>query len=90
MQVARMQIGLANLTEVAIRRLEAARRDGVKKLILVGDQSVILGMAVRDGVPPIELVDGDQLVGLFEEMELGLRAKTTYDVDVAFFDPYRS
>jgi len=46
--------------------------------------------AVRDGVPPIELVDGEHLVGLFEQMELGLTPRTTYDVDGAFFEPYRS
>lgn len=50
MHVCRMQIGLANLTEITVRRLESGRRDGIKKLVLVGDQSVILGMAVRDGV----------------------------------------
>lgn len=46
--------------------------------------------AVRDGVPPIELVDGKGLVGLFEQMELGLTPRRTYDVDRAFFDAYRS
>jgi len=46
--------------------------------------------AVRDGVPPIELVDGEHLVGLFEQMELGLIPRTSYDVDAAFFEPYRS
>jgi len=41
--------------------------------------------AVRDGVPPIELVDGERLVGLFEDLELGLVPRKTYDVDRAFF-----
>jgi restriction system protein len=45
--------------------------------------------AVRDGVPPIELVNGDQLVELFRELELGLLPRTTYDVDAAFFEQYR-
>ncbi len=45
--------------------------------------------AVRDGVPPIELVDGEQLVKLFEELELGLVPRKTYDVDTAFFDQFR-
>jgi len=45
--------------------------------------------AVRDGVPPIELVDGNQLVELFRVLELGLLPRTTYDVDMAFFDQYR-
>jgi restriction system protein len=46
--------------------------------------------AVREGAPPIELVDGDQLVGLFEEYELGLNPRKTFDVDVSFFEQFRS
>ena len=45
--------------------------------------------AIRDGVPPIELVDGEQLVNLFEELELGLVPRTTYDVDATFFEQFR-
>jgi restriction system protein len=41
--------------------------------------------AVRDGVPPIELVDGEKLVELFESKELGLIPRITYDVDPGFF-----
>ena len=37
--------------------------------------------AIRDGVPPIELVDGEKLLDMFEELELGLKPKTAYDVD---------
>ncbi len=45
--------------------------------------------AVRDGVPPIELVDGEKLIDMFEELELGLKPKKAYDVDSAFFDEFR-
>lgn len=45
--------------------------------------------AVRDGVPPIELVDGDKLIELFEQLELGLEPRTTYDLVEAFFDEFR-
>jgi restriction system protein len=45
--------------------------------------------ARRDGVPPIELVDGDVLVAMFERLELGLIPKRTYDVDEKFFVEYR-
>lgn len=45
--------------------------------------------ARRDGVPPIELVDGDTLVEMFERHELGLIPKRTYDVDEKFFDEYK-
>ena len=45
--------------------------------------------AVRDGVPPIELVDGEKLVDLFEQLELGLQPRTTYDLLPSFFDEFR-
>jgi restriction system protein len=35
--------------------------------------------ARRDGVPPIELVDGDILVDMFEKLELGLIPKKDFD-----------
>jgi len=44
--------------------------------------------ASRDGVPPIELVDADKLVRMFETLELGLAAKTTYDIDLEFFEEF--
>jgi restriction system protein len=45
--------------------------------------------AVRDGVPQIELVDGEKLLDLFEDLEFGLNPKTVYEVDVEFFDEFR-
>lgn len=45
--------------------------------------------AVRDGVPPIELVDGEKLIDMFEMLELGLKPKKAYDVDSIFFDEFR-
>ncbi|MDZ4820170.1 MAG: restriction endonuclease [Planctomycetota bacterium] len=45
--------------------------------------------AVRDGAPPIELVDGEELVRLFEKQELGLKPRTTYDVDESFFRQFQ-
>lgn len=44
--------------------------------------------ASRDGVPPIELVDADKLVRMFEELELGLIPKTTYEIDNEFFEDF--
>lgn len=44
--------------------------------------------ADRDGAPPVELVDGEKLVEMFESIELGLKPKRVYDVDHAFFAPY--
>ena len=45
--------------------------------------------AKRDGARPIELVDGDKLVDMFEKLELGLRPKTVFDVDDTFFEEFR-
>jgi restriction system protein len=45
--------------------------------------------AVRDGVPPIELVDGEKLIGMLEQLELGLRPRTTYEVDPEFFEAFK-
>ena len=36
--------------------------------------------AVRDGVPPVELVDGEKLIDMFEQLELGLQPVKTYEV----------
>lgn len=46
------------------------------------------GEAVRDGVPPIELVDGDNLLDMLEKLELGLRPVTSYEVDIDFFEEF--
>jgi restriction system protein len=46
------------------------------------------GEAVRDGVPPIELVNGEKLLDMLEELGLGLRPVTSYEVDVDFFEEF--
>lgn len=46
--------------------------------------------ASRDGVIPIELVDGDRLVDLFEAAGLGVRPKQILEIDYAFFDQFRA
>ena len=45
--------------------------------------------AGRDGAPPIELVDGEKLIELFEKLELGLEPVTSYEIDESFFLEYR-
>jgi len=45
--------------------------------------------AVRDGANPIELVDGEKLVRMFERLELGLKPRTIYEVDPEFFKEYK-
>lgn len=44
--------------------------------------------ANRDGAPQIELVDGAKLIQMFEKVELGLRPKIVYEVDMAYFNKF--
>jgi restriction system protein len=46
--------------------------------------------ARRDGAPPVELVDGDKLIEMFEKLELGLLPRTTFDIDQKFFDEFKA
>lgn len=46
--------------------------------------------AVRDGVPPIELVDGEKLVTMIEQLELGLNPIKSFKVDEVFFEQFRA
>lgn len=45
--------------------------------------------AIRDGVPPIELIDADKLLTMFEELNLGLMPKIIYEIDHKFFDEFK-
>jgi restriction system protein len=45
--------------------------------------------ASRDGVPPIELIDGEKLIDLLEKLELGLKPITTYELDPNFFNEFK-
>lgn len=46
--------------------------------------------ATRDGAPPIELIDGEKLIDMLEKLELGLKAVTTFEVEHAFFNEFRT
>jgi len=45
--------------------------------------------ARRDGVTPIELVDGEKIVNMFKEYEVGLKPTKTYVVDYKFFEEFK-
>jgi restriction system protein len=46
--------------------------------------------AIPDGASPVELVDGGRLIEMFEKLELGLKPRTTYDLDPDFFKPFKA
>jgi restriction system protein len=45
--------------------------------------------ATRDGVMPIELIDGEQLVALFQDKLIGVKPRMVYEVDHVFVDTFR-
>lgn len=45
--------------------------------------------ASREGAPPIELVDGNKLVQMFEKVELGLKPKTVFEIDLNYFQKFK-
>ncbi|MGK2900325.1 MAG: restriction endonuclease [Burkholderiaceae bacterium] len=45
--------------------------------------------ATRDGAPPIELIDGEKLIDMLEQLRLGLKPVTTFEVEHAFFNEFR-
>jgi restriction system protein len=44
--------------------------------------------ALREGAPPIELVDADKLLDMFEKLQLGLKPKTVYEINKDFWDEF--
>lgn len=44
--------------------------------------------AIRDGAPPIELVDGESLIELFQRNKLGLKPRIIYEIDKTFFQEF--
>ncbi len=45
--------------------------------------------AEKKGGFPIELIDGEKLVEMFESLELGLNPKTIYEIDQDFFEEFK-
>lgn len=45
--------------------------------------------ANREGAPKVELVDGTKLVEMFQRVELGVKRRTVYDVDLAYFEKFK-
>ncbi len=76
--------------EVTRLRGSAGGRADKALLITTGTFS---GPAKEEAVrvsPHIELIDGEQLVAMCEEKNLGLKPRTVYDIDYEFFAPLQA
>jgi len=68
---------------------QCKRYKGAVSRAQVGDfRNAMIGRADREGAPPVELVDGEKLVEMFESLELGIKRKTVFEVDYPFFKQY--
>lgn len=47
-----------------------------------------LSNQVLSEVTKVELVDGEKIVQMFEKVQLGVKPKNIYEVDLTFFEPY--
>ena len=81
-----------NVTAPQVRDFRGAMMGRAEKGIIMTTGSFTADAkreATRDGVQPIELVDGDKLVEMFEQLELGMKPRTVYEVDNDFFEPFK-
>lgn len=74
-----------------IRDLRGAMQGRADKGILITTGNFTMEAkkeAFRDGAPPIELVDGEKLVEMFEKLELGVKPRIVYEIDHEFFKEF--
>ncbi len=45
--------------------------------------------AVIDRVSPIELVDGEKMIDMFEQLEFGLIPRKTFEIGFDFFNTFK-
>lgn len=82
-----------NVPAGAVRDFRGAMAGRGEKGLLVTTGSFTSGAreeASRDGAPPVELVDGDDLCDLLKEYELGVRTRQVeaVDVETGFFEQF--
>ncbi len=86
-QCKRYQAG-SSITSSQIRDLRGAMAGRTDKGIFITTSTFTADAykeSLREGVPPIELVDGEKLVSMLEQLELGLKPRTIYTIDSDFF-----
>lgn len=58
-------------------------------LITTGNFTADAKVEARRVQPPIELVDGEKLIQMFESLELGLKPRKDFDLDYSFFEDFK-
>ena len=75
--------------EVTRLRGDAGGRADKALLITTGTFTPDARKEAERVTPRIELIDGEQLVAMFEEKQLGMKPRTIYEVDHVFFEQFK-
>ncbi len=70
--------------------METNKRSVEKGLIITTGSFAKNAMEIEKSNIKLELIDGDKLVEMFENVELGVVAKTIFEPDMKFFEQYRN
>jgi restriction system protein len=69
--------------------METNKRSVEKGLFITTGSFAKAAIDIEKNNIKLELIDGDKLVEMFEEVELGVKPKTIYEPDMTFFEQYR-
>ena len=69
--------------------METNKRSVEKGLIITTGSFAKSAIEIEKANVKLELIDGEKLVEMFENVELGVKPKTIYEPDMKFFEPYR-
>ena len=69
--------------------METNKRSVEKGLLITTGSFAKAALDIEKNNIKLELIDGDKLVEMFEEVELGVKPKTIYEPDMTFFEQYR-
>ena len=69
--------------------METNKRSVEKGLLITTGSFAKAALDIEKNNIKLELIEGDKLVEMFEEVELGVKPKTIYEPDMTFFEQYR-
>jgi len=69
--------------------METNKRSVEKVLLITTGSFAKAAMEIEKNNIKLELIDGQKLVEMLEEGELGVKPKTIYEPDMNFYEQYR-
>ncbi len=69
--------------------METNKRSVEKGLLITTGSYAKAALDIEKNNIKLELIDGDKLVEMFEQVELGVTPRTIYEPNMTFFEQYR-